>query len=139
MDEPYEIEKDGTVRCRLCQNEAQVKAEKVKDFCRDHMHITVRCPNPSCTNFTGRGESNLLIGTAAGGDVVSCPECGVNMDPDAAQDEVWWCPKCGEAFGLDDDWCLERLPGPEDIGDAQYHAWADRQAEEQTEKEASHD
>ena len=142
MDEPYEITRTGTVVCRMCSCEAQVSARHQKStgplkqgYFREEYIVTVRCPNPSCENFTGRGESELKIGASLGGDLVTCPECGKGMEGDLDYDEIWHCPKCGDTYGLDDDWYLERMPTEEDIGCQQYHAWAENQGPPMTEDE----
>ena len=80
-------------------------------------------------------ESELKIGASLGGDLVTCPECGKGMEGDLDHDEIWHCPKCGDTYGLDDDWYLEWMPTEEDIGCQQYHAWAENQGPPMTEDE----
>ena len=50
------------------------------------------------------------IGNRFGGDKVSCPECGKDMEGVEDHDEIWRCEECGDEYGLDDDWHLTPIP-----------------------------
>ena len=137
-NDPYSIGEDGVVVCLNCGCEAQVlvtshRPPGIRDY-DDKGVVTVRCPNPGCDNYTGRAEPMLGISARFGGDKVTCPECGKDMDPDAAQDEIWHCVKCKDTYGLDDDWYLETIPTEPDV-DHYIKSQKEMKAEREAEKE----
>ncbi len=86
MDEPFSISKTGTVECTYCHCEAQVSTAT------NNTAVTVRCPNPGCQHYGNRNAPRFQIGPCFGGDMVSCPDCGADMEGDEEHDEIWHAP-----------------------------------------------